>query len=60
MGENCLIVLDGYNLYCEDCFLHEHLKKEYSKTYAHRFCIKQCTVGQELKAMGEGLLISKN
>ncbi|MCR2820179.1 zinc-finger domain-containing protein [Lederbergia panacisoli] len=38
--------------YCEGCFLHLHFKKEFSKTYAHKFCINQCTVGQKLQEKG--------
>lgn len=48
------------NLYCEDCFLHKHFRKEYSKTYAHRFCIKQCSVGQKIKTIGAALIISED
>jgi hypothetical protein len=42
--------------YCHDCFLKKHFRKSYSKTYAHQFCIKQCTVGNSLKEKGRQLL----
>ncbi|RST72945.1 zinc-finger domain-containing protein [Siminovitchia acidinfaciens] len=42
--------------YCEDCFLKKHFRKEYSKTYAHHFCIKQCTVGESLQRKGNLLI----
>ncbi|MFS0645844.1 zinc-finger domain-containing protein [Siminovitchia sp. 179-K 8D1 HS] len=42
--------------YCTDCFLKKHFRKMYSKTYAHQFCINQCTVGSTLKEKGKELL----
>ncbi|MBS4217366.1 zinc-finger domain-containing protein [Bacillus sp. FJAT-49711] len=41
---------------CEGCFLHLYFKKEFSKTYAHSFCINQCTVGQKLQEKGKSLI----
>lgn len=41
--------------YCVDCLLKQHFRKENGKSYAHHFCINQCTVGQKLKQMGEKL-----
>ncbi|NRD80508.1 zinc-finger domain-containing protein [Bacillus sp. BRMEA1] len=41
--------------YCEGCFLHQHLKKEGGRRKAHRFCITQCTVGEQLKEYGKKL-----
>ena len=38
--------------YCEGCFIKSTLHKEHSKTYAHRFCIEKCTVGEKLKSIG--------
>jgi hypothetical protein len=38
--------------YCDGCFLHLQLKKESGKRFAHRFCITQCTVGEQLKEYG--------
>ncbi|HEY4554667.1 MAG TPA: zinc-finger domain-containing protein [Bacillaceae bacterium] len=42
--------------YCEDCFLKKHFRKAYSNTYAHSFCISQCTVGGLLREKGKSLL----
>ncbi|RLQ95164.1 zinc-finger domain-containing protein [Falsibacillus albus] len=41
--------------YCNECFLKAHHRKEYGKSFAHKFCIKQCTVGQQLKKYGDRL-----
>ncbi|MCY8977362.1 zinc-finger domain-containing protein [Bacillus atrophaeus] len=41
--------------YCKGCFIKQHFRKEYGKTYAHSFCINKCTVGERLKAYGEVL-----
>lgn len=42
--------------YCDDCLLKVHFRKEYSKTYAHNFCIKQCTVGEIIQRKGSLLI----
>ncbi|MFJ7933496.1 zinc-finger domain-containing protein [Sporosarcina sp. NPDC096371] len=39
--------------YCEDCFLKKQLSKEKGKTGAHRFCIKICTIGEQLRFLGQ-------
>lgn len=39
--------------YCEGCFLKTALKEESGKAGAHHFCITQCTVGDQLKFLGE-------
>jgi len=41
--------------YCQGCFLYQYHKKEHGKSYAHQFCIKKCTVGEELKNIGKKL-----
>ncbi|MBM4762057.1 zinc-finger domain-containing protein [Bacillus sp. B15-48] len=41
--------------YCKGCFLKKQHKKDFGKRYAHRFCITKCTVGEKIKACGEGL-----
>ncbi|MFS0614775.1 zinc-finger domain-containing protein [Lederbergia ruris] len=46
-------VLDTY---CKDCFLKSHFRQTYGKNYAHRFCIQNCTVGQELQKLGHTLM----
>lgn len=38
--------------YCEGCFLKEQLSKERGKTGAHQFCIKTCTIGEQLQFLG--------
>ena len=44
---------DILGIYCEDCFLKRQLSKEVGKTQAHKFCISHCTVGEQLKLLGE-------
>lgn len=39
--------------YCHGCFLKRQLAKDNGKTAAHRFCISGCTVGEQLKSLGE-------
>ncbi len=41
--------------YCQGCFLKKHFRTEYGATHAHRFCISQCTVGEQLKLYGDRL-----
>jgi hypothetical protein len=41
--------------YCDGCFLSTHLKEESGRRFAHRFCISQCTVGNEMKEYGKKL-----
>ncbi|WP_409298181.1 zinc-finger domain-containing protein [Peribacillus sp. SCS-26] len=41
--------------YCKDCFLKAHHRKEKGRTFAHKFCISQCTVGEKLKELGDRL-----
>jgi hypothetical protein len=41
--------------YCEDCLLKAHFRKQHGKNKAHRFCIEKCTVGQNLRELGEKL-----
>ncbi|WP_110927677.1 zinc-finger domain-containing protein [Bacillus massiliglaciei] len=45
-------VLDHY---CQGCFVKKHFRKEKGKTYAHQFCISECTVGAKLKELGNAL-----
>ncbi|MGC8230422.1 zinc-finger domain-containing protein [Pseudobacillus badius] len=42
--------------YCEGCLLKAAFRKEKGKSYAHKFCITECTVGEQLKRCGERLL----
>lgn len=41
--------------YCKGCFLYQHIKNEAGKRVAHRFCISECTVGENLKEFGKKL-----
>ena len=42
--------------YCTECLVIRDLRKKRGKTGAHRFCIEQCTVGEQLQFLGEELL----
>ncbi|WP_081707555.1 zinc-finger domain-containing protein [Bacillus massiliigorillae] len=44
-------------LYCNGCFLYNHHKKDYGRTYAHKYCLSSCTVGERLKDFGQKLNI---
>ncbi|MCU9613649.1 zinc-finger domain-containing protein [Caldibacillus lycopersici] len=50
--ENIENLLDTY---CNGCFLFQHNKNENGRRYAHQFCIKKCTVGDQLKKIGQKL-----
>ena len=41
--------------YCQDCFLYKHNREEKGRCSAHRFCITNCTVGEEIKKLGSKL-----
>lgn len=43
---------DILDAYCEGCFLKLQLTKDKGKTGAHKFCITDCTVGEQLKFLG--------
>ncbi|MCM3766634.1 zinc-finger domain-containing protein [Neobacillus niacini] len=43
------------NQYCEGCFLHRQIKKDQGRRTAHRFCITQCTIGEEIQHYGKKL-----
>ncbi|WP_409301275.1 zinc-finger domain-containing protein [Peribacillus sp. SCS-155] len=38
--------------YCKDCFVYSTLRKENGRSFAHKFCIRQCTVGERIKEIG--------
>jgi len=42
--------------YCNDCPIKGDLRKNRGKTGAHRFCIEQCSVGEQLQFLGQELL----
>lgn len=56
--KRCQIIkeIDQLLSFCDGCFLKAHHKKVYSKAYAHTFCIKKCTVGEDIRAKGKDLL----
>ncbi|MER2088455.1 MAG: zinc-finger domain-containing protein [Sporosarcina sp.] len=39
--------------YCEGCFLKTQLSKDKGKTGSHKFCITTCTIGEQLKFLGQ-------
>ena len=41
--------------YCNGCFLKSHHKNEKGKRFAHKFCITECTVGEQIKKCGTKL-----
>ncbi|MEH7441617.1 zinc-finger domain-containing protein [Bacillus sp. JJ1122] len=41
--------------YCNGCFLKKHHQVEKGKRFAHRFCITECTVGNQIKSCGNRL-----
>ena len=41
---------------CTECLVIRDLRKKRGKTGAHRFCIEQCTVGEQLQFLGKELL----
>lgn len=41
--------------YCQGCFLQKQFRKEKGRSYAHQFCISQCTVGEKLRELGNKL-----
>ena len=42
--------------YCTGCLVICDLRKKRGKTGAHRFCIEQCTVGEQLQFLGKELM----
>nr|WP_230505523.1 zinc-finger domain-containing protein [Sutcliffiella rhizosphaerae] len=45
--------------YCTECLVKQTLRKDYGKTNAQSFCINECTVGAEIKRLGDQLLERK-
>jgi hypothetical protein len=44
------------DLYCDNCLLYKYNRSELGKRKAHRFCIKQCSVGKKLQNYGKQLI----
>lgn len=38
--------------FCENCLVKKTLNQERGKTAAHRFCIQECTIGDQLRFLG--------
>ena len=43
------------NIYCHQCPLKSTIEKLTVKTQAHHFCINECTVGKQIKQIGNEL-----
>lgn len=43
------------NQYCNGCFLYRQNRKDKGRTYAHKFCITSCTVGEKIRQCGDKL-----
>jgi hypothetical protein len=43
------------DMYCEDCFLYQCHSEEKGRRKAHKFCIKNCTIGKKLQSYGKRL-----
>ncbi|RIP34328.1 zinc-finger domain-containing protein [Staphylococcus gallinarum] len=43
------------NTYCNQCLLKNHKRKSEGKTQAHHFCINECSVGKQIKQLGNEL-----
>lgn len=42
--------------YCTECLVKQTLRKDYGKNHAQSFCINDCTVGAEIKILGDQLV----
>jgi hypothetical protein len=42
--------------YCVECLVIRDLRKTRGKQGAHRFCIEQCTVGEQLQFLGQEMM----
>jgi hypothetical protein len=42
--------------YCTECLVKQTLRKDYGKNHAQSFCINECTVGAEIKILGDQLV----
>ena len=40
------------DMYFEGCLVKKHLTEERGKPEAHKFCIRECTVGDQLRFLG--------
>ena len=44
------------DMYCVECLVIRDLRKTRGKQGAHRFCIEQCTVGEQLQFLGQEMM----
>jgi len=44
-----------FTIYCHNCPVKQQLRLERGKTRAHKFCIKECTVGEKISRYGKFL-----
>ncbi|MCQ9287665.1 zinc-finger domain-containing protein [Staphylococcus gallinarum] len=43
------------NTYCNQCLLKSYKRKTEGKTQAHHFCINECSIGKQIKQLGNEL-----
>ncbi|MBU0437633.1 zinc-finger domain-containing protein [Staphylococcus succinus] len=43
------------NTYCNQCLLKHHIRKNEGKAQAHHFCINECSIGKQIKQIGNEL-----
>ena len=54
--KEAIVAIDNLmNTYCHQCMLKAHNRKEHGKTYAHHFCINECSIGKQIKQIGNNL-----
>lgn len=57
MDKSIIKDIDELNdTYCIDCPIKKELRQSRGKSRAHRFCIEQCSVGEQLQFLGRELL----
>lgn len=45
-----------HDTFCNDCPIKRELRNIRGKSGAHRFCIEQCSVGEQLQFLGNELM----
>ncbi|HDG6064203.1 TPA: zinc-finger domain-containing protein [Staphylococcus aureus] len=54
--QNALAKIDDLmKTYCNQCPIKTRLRKLEGKTKAHHFCINECSIGKEIKQLGNEL-----
>ncbi|MBF1992191.1 zinc-finger domain-containing protein [Staphylococcus schleiferi] len=41
--------------YCEQCLVKSYIRKVKGKTQAHHFCINECSIGKQIRQLGNEL-----